>query len=88
MVGTVLAELEGRRFVGSIDADNFVPGVVHEYCKVFAISLYQAFTDHTILPSDPKFSDKQPLVMVRIKWKSKSKILDGKLVHQTRSTSY
>ncbi|KAF1358421.1 hypothetical protein EJ07DRAFT_166702 [Lizonia empirigonia] len=45
-VGTFLAKLAGKRFLGFIDAENFVPGAVHEYCK----------------------------------WKSKPKIIDGKLV--------
>lgn len=45
VVGTILAKVEGKRFVSLMDADNFVSGAVHEYCKVFATGLYHAFDD-------------------------------------------
>jgi hypothetical protein len=51
--------------VGFIDADNYVPGAVHEYVKVFAAGLHLAPT---------------PYAMVRISWQSKPKIEDGRLV--------
>lgn len=79
MVGTVLAKLQGKQFVGFIDADNFVPGAVHEYCKIFATGLYQALDNPTSSCLD---TGEQTLAMVRIKWKSKPKIVDGKLVNQ------
>jgi len=82
VVGTVLAKLEGRQFVGFIDADNFVPGAVHEYCKIFATGLYHALDDPISLHSDAEYPEQQTLAMIRIKWKSKPKIIDGKLVHQ------
>jgi mannosyl-3-phosphoglycerate synthase len=82
MVGTVLAKLEGKRFVGFIDADNFVPGAVYEYCKVFATGLYHALNDPTSLHFGAEYPEEQTLAMVRIKWKSKPKITNGKLVNQ------
>ncbi|KAF3032232.1 hypothetical protein E8E11_001428 [Didymella keratinophila] len=82
MVGTILAKLEEKQFVGFIDADNFVPGAVHEYCKVFATGLYHALDDPIALHSGAECPEEQTLAMVRIKWKSKPKIVDGKLVHQ------
>src|SRR5690242_17604683 len=36
MIGTALAKLADKAFVGFIDADNFIPGAVHEYCKIYA----------------------------------------------------
>ncbi|KAH6621707.1 mannosyl-3-phosphoglycerate synthase [Boeremia exigua] len=78
MIGTALAKLAKKSFVGFIDADNFVPGAVHEYCKVFAAGLSHAL-QHTSSASVPK---QELLAMVRLKWKSKPKIVDGKLVAQ------
>lgn len=83
MIGTVLAKLNGKQFVGFIDADNFVPGAVHEYCKVFAAGLYHALNSPPLGPyCNDNTAEEQPLAMVRIKWKSKPKIVDGKLVTQ------
>ena len=65
VVGMLLAELEGKDYVGFVDADNYVPGAVHEYVKVFAAGLHLA-------PS--------PYAMVRVSWRSKPKIEDGALV--------
>jgi mannosyl-3-phosphoglycerate synthase len=76
MVGTVLAKLAGKQYVGFIDADNFVPGAVQEYCKVFAAGLNAA------LHCKNDSSDAIPHSMVRLKWKSKPKIEGGKLVPQ------
>ncbi|CAJ2508274.1 Uu.00g094600.m01.CDS01 [Anthostomella pinea] len=39
--------------IGFIDADNYVPGYVHEYCKIFAAGLYAAHSPHaTTMPPD------------------------------------
>jgi mannosyl-3-phosphoglycerate synthase len=76
MIGTVIAKLAGKQFVGFIDADNFVPGAVHEYCKVFAAGLYHVLSSK----SNRHSSITKPHAMVRIKWKSKPKIEGGKLV--------
>lgn len=64
MVGMLLAELAGRDYVGYIDADNYVPGAVHEYVKAYASALHLS---------------ESPNSMVRISWMSKPKIQDGRL---------
>jgi mannosyl-3-phosphoglycerate synthase len=83
MIGTAIAEILGKQFVGFIDADNFVPGAVHEYCKVFATGLYHALYGRTSPHANANPTDEQTLAMVRIKWASKPKIVDGALVHQS-----
>lgn len=64
IVGMLLAALAGRDYVGYVDADNYVPGAVHEYVKAYAAGLHLA-------PS--------PYAMVRISWMSKPKIQNGRL---------
>ncbi len=65
LVGMMLAELDGCTAVGFVDADNYVPGAVHEYVKAFAAGLHLAAT---------------PYAMVRISWQSKPKVAEGRLV--------
>ncbi|MFP5331456.1 MAG: mannosyl-3-phosphoglycerate synthase [Acidimicrobiia bacterium] len=65
IVGMLIAAAAGKSHVGFIDADNYVPGAVHEYVKVFAAGLHLAPT---------------PYAMVRISWQSKPKIEAGRLV--------
>ncbi len=65
IIGMLIAALAEKNHVGFIDADNYVPGAVHEYMKVFAAGLHLAPT---------------PYAMVRISWQSKPKIEDGHLV--------
>src|SRR5215210_8287322 len=36
VVGMLLAKMAGKEYVGFIDADNYVPGAVNEYVKIFA----------------------------------------------------
>lgn len=38
IIGMLLAKMVGREHVGFIDADNYVPGAVNEYVKIFASS--------------------------------------------------
>lgn len=64
LIGLALAKLCGKEFVGYIDADNYVPGAVHEYVKDFAAGLHLA---------------KTPYPMVRISWHSKPKITESRL---------
>ena len=77
LIGVALAKIAEKQFVGFIDADNFVPGAVNEYCNVFAAGLHHALHGSGC---DSTHTDNEPLAMVRIKWKSKPKIVDGKLV--------
>jgi len=64
LLGLALASLSGRRYVGFVDADNYVPGAVHEYCQAFAAGLHLADS---------------PYAMVRIAWHSKPKLKDGRI---------
>lgn len=52
------------RYIGFVDADNFVPGSVQEYCRAFSAGLHLAQAEDA---------------MVRIKWSSKPKLNNGKL---------
>jgi mannosyl-3-phosphoglycerate synthase len=61
----LITETFGLDHVGFVDADNYVPGAVHEYVKSFAAGLHLA-------PS--------PYAMVRISWHSKPKVEEGRLV--------
>jgi mannosyl-3-phosphoglycerate synthase len=64
IIGTILAKLAGKKYVGFIDADNYFPGAVseyiHEYAAAFSIS-------------------QSRYAMVRIAWHSKPKITQSKL---------
>ena len=64
LVGMALASLSGRRYVGYVDGDNYVPGAVNEYCKAYAAGLYLADS---------------PFGMVRISWGSKPKLREGRV---------
>lgn len=64
-----MAALTGRKYIGYIDADNFVPGAVQEYCKAYAAALHLADS---------------PYAMVRISWHSKPKLRDGRLFFNRR----
>lgn len=64
IIGIALAGLAGKRFVGFVDADNYVPGAVHEYIRSYAADFHLAGS---------RFS------MVRINWHSKPKVVDGGL---------
>lgn len=52
------------KYIGFVDADNFVPGSVQEYCRAFSAGMYLAQAEDA---------------MVRINWSSKPKVEDGKL---------
>ncbi|MEU8814144.1 mannosyl-3-phosphoglycerate synthase [Actinoplanes sp. NPDC048796] len=72
LLGMALAAMTGRRYIGYVDADNYVPGSVHEYCKVYAAGLAQADS---------------PYAMVRISWHSKPKLRDGRLFFSRKGRS-
>src|ERR671914_384875 len=59
IIGMLLAKAAGKEYVGFIDADNYVPGAVNEYVKIFASGIAMSQT---------------PYVMVRISWIYKPKI--------------
>ncbi|HCT79915.1 MAG TPA: mannosyl-3-phosphoglycerate synthase [Micromonosporaceae bacterium] len=72
LVGLALAAMTGRKHIGYIDSDNYVPGAVHEYCKVYAAGLAMA---------------NSPYAMVRVSWHSKPKVRDSKLFFSRRGRS-
>ena len=65
IIGMLLAKLSGKEYVGFIDADNYVPGAVNEYVKIFASGIAMSST---------------PYSMVRISWIYKPKVSDS-VVH-------
>jgi mannosyl-3-phosphoglycerate synthase len=64
LLGTMLARLAGRKYIGFVDADNYFPGAVEEYVRIYA-SIF-AMSD-------------SPYTMARIAWHSKPKIVESKL---------
>jgi mannosyl-3-phosphoglycerate synthase len=59
VIGMLLAKMAGKEYVGFIDADNYVPGAVNEYVKIFASGIAMSQT---------------PYAMIRISWIYKPKI--------------
>ena len=72
LIGLAVAAMTGKRYIGYVDADNYVPGAVHEYCKAYAAGLHLAGS---------------PYSMVRISWHSKPKLRDGRLFFSRRGRS-
>jgi mannosyl-3-phosphoglycerate synthase len=64
IIGTMLAWLAGKKYIGFIDADNYFPGSVEEYVREYAAGF---------------FMSKSRYSMVRIAWHSKPKIVESKL---------
>jgi mannosyl-3-phosphoglycerate synthase len=62
MIGMLLAKMAGKEYVGFIDADNYVPGAVNEYVKIFASGIAMSNTPYT---------------MVRISWIYKPKVSES-----------
>lgn len=65
LLGAMIANAGGSTAVGYIDADNYVPGAVNEYVRIFSATLASAPSEYT---------------MGRISWQSKPKVQDGSLV--------
>ena len=65
MIGMLLAKLFGRKTIGFVDADNYFPGAVLEYCHLFAAGF--------------AMSKGHDYRMVRIAWASKPKIVESSL---------
>lgn len=64
LAGIALANLAGKKYVGFIDSDNFFPGAVFEYVRIFSAGLSQG---------------KTPYSMIRVQWHSKPKIVNAEL---------
>ena len=64
IIGILLAKMQSKEYVGFIDSDNYFPGAVNEYVKIFATGFAMSNT---------------PYSNVRILWRSKPKIVDNKI---------
>lgn len=64
ILATVLARLAGKKYIGFVDSDNYFPGSVFEYVRLFSAGLALSKTNFS---------------MVRVQWHSKPKILGSEL---------
>lgn len=64
IIGILLAKMYHKDYVGFIDADNYIPGAVNEYVKIFAAGFGMATT---------------PYSNVRVSWVYKPKVRDNSL---------
>ncbi len=64
VVGLMLAKMIGAKYVGFVDADNYVPGAVNEYVKDYAAGFVMSDSPYT---------------MVRLHWRHKPKIIKKKI---------
>jgi mannosyl-3-phosphoglycerate synthase len=62
-IGILLAKMLGKEYVGFIDADNYMPGAVHEYIDIYAAGFTLA---------------ESPFSMVRVSWIYKPKIIEDR----------
>jgi mannosyl-3-phosphoglycerate synthase len=64
IIGILLAKMQLKKYIGFIDSDNYFPGAVNEYVKIFASGFKMSTT---------------PYSNVRVSWRSKPKIVNNKL---------
>lgn len=64
VIGVLLAKYYNKNYVGFIDGDNYVPGAVNEYVKIFAVGFGMSST---------------PYCNIRVSWVFKPKIRDNLL---------
>lgn len=64
IIGILLAKMQLKKYIGFIDSDNYFPGAVNEYVKIFASGFKMSIT---------------PYSNVRVSWLSKPKIVNNKL---------
>ena len=64
IIGILLAKMHHKEYIGFIDSDNYFPGAVNEYVKIFASGFGMSTT---------------PYSNVRISWRSKPKIVNNAL---------
>src|SRR5215217_2101438 len=62
VLGMLLAKMAQKEYVGFIDGDNYVPGAVNEYVKIFASGIAMSDT---------------PYKMIRVSWIYKPKISES-----------
>src|SRR6185503_18463399 len=73
VIGMLIAKMAGKEYVGFIDADNYVPGAVNEYVKIFASGIAMSVT---------------PYLMVRVSWIFKPKMSETTNQHLNSLISY
>jgi mannosyl-3-phosphoglycerate synthase len=64
VIGILLAKMYGKDYVGFIDSDNYVPGAVNEYIKIFAAGFGMSATPYT---------------NIRVSWVFKPKVRNNSL---------
>ncbi len=64
-VAMALAKMMGKEYLGFVDADNYIPGAVHEYVEIFAAGF---------ILSDSPYS------LVRVSWVNKPKIEEDQMI--------
>lgn len=64
IAGLLIGKLLGKKYIGFIDSDNYFPGAVLEYVRLFSAGFSQAKTDFS---------------MVRVQWHSKPKIVENEM---------
>ncbi len=69
VLGLLLAKIIGRKYVGFIDSDNYIPGAVNEYVDIYAAGFYMA---------------QSPYTMIRIKWPYKTKFVGRRFYFRRR----
>ncbi|MCS6767527.1 MAG: mannosyl-3-phosphoglycerate synthase [Candidatus Nitrosocaldus sp.] len=64
LIGLLVARMMGKEYIGFIDSDNYMPGAVNEYVKIYAAGM---------------LISESPYTMVRIAWRYKPKVAQGEL---------
>ncbi|HLG15777.1 MAG TPA: mannosyl-3-phosphoglycerate synthase [Blastocatellia bacterium] len=64
ILGMMLARLAGKKYIGFVDADNYIPGAVFEYVRAYATGFALS---------------QSPYSMVRMLWHSKPKVVEANL---------
>ncbi len=65
IIGMILAKMYLKQYVGFIDSDNYIPGAVNEYVKIFAAGFGMS---------------KTPYCNVRVSWSYKPKVRNNALL--------
>ncbi len=47
IIGILLAKMQSKEYVGFIDSDNYFPGAVNEYVKIFATGFAMSNTPYS-----------------------------------------
>ncbi len=63
-ISLLLGKMLGKEYIGFIDADNYVPGAVHEYVEIYAAGFILS---------------ESPYSMVRVSWVFKPKVMEERL---------